>query len=136
SYQGHTTAKLHADSFFIMKQTQHPNEAWTVYKYLIANRDLLKTYGAFPAIKAMQGDFFGSLDQQFAPVKVDWQVAQDSLAYIDIPNHEEGLPNFLKARQATTDFQTLIDTTPGLDMNVEAQKLKSTLQGIYDEVRH
>jgi hypothetical protein len=81
----------------------------------------------------MQADFFGTLDTQFAPVKVDWQVAVDSLAYNDVPNHEEGLPNFLKARQATTDFQTLIDTTAGLDINAESLKLQSTLQGIYDE---
>ncbi len=88
-----------------------------------------------PAIKSMQSDFFGGLDQKFAPVKVNWQVAVDSLAYNDVPNHEEGLPNFLKARQATTDFQTLVNTTPGLDINVEAQKLQATLQGIYDEKR-
>jgi hypothetical protein len=50
-----------------------------------------------------------------------------------VPNHEEGLPNFLKARQATTDFQTLIDTTAGLDINSEAQKLQATLNGIYHE---
>jgi hypothetical protein len=84
----------------------------------------------------MQSDFFGSLDQKFAPVRVNWQVAQDSLAYIDVPNHEEGLPNFLKARQALTDFQTLLDTTPGLDVNAESQKLQGTLQGIYNEVAH
>ena len=59
----------------------------------------------------------------------------DSLAYNDVPNHEEGLPNFLKARQATTDFQTLVNTTPGLDINTEALKLQTTLQGIYDEKR-
>ena len=89
-----------------------------------------------PAIKSMQNDFFGGLDQKFAPVKVNWQVAQDSLAYIDVPNHEEGLPNFLKTRQALTDFQTLMNTTAGLDINAESQKLQATLQSIYDEVRH
>jgi len=135
SYQGTTTAKLHADTFGIMKGSKHPNEAFQVYKYLITNKDLLQVYGAMPAIKSMQSDFFGGLDQKFAPVKVNWQVAVDSLAYIDVPNHEEGLPNFLKARQATTDFQTLVNTTPGLDINVEAQKLQATLQGIYDEKR-
>jgi hypothetical protein len=88
-----------------------------------------------PAIKSMQSDFFGGLDQKFAPVKVNWQVAVNSLAYNDVPNHEEGLPNFLKARQATTDFQTLVNTTAGLDINTEAQKLRATLQGIYDEKR-
>jgi multiple sugar transport system substrate-binding protein len=135
SYQGTTTAELHADTFVIMKATPHPNEAFQAYQYLITNRDLLNVYGAMPAISNMQGDFFGGLDQKFAPVKVNWQVAVDSLAYPDVPNHEEGLPNFLKARQAAVDFQTLIDTTEGLDINAEAQKFQATLQGIYDEVR-
>jgi multiple sugar transport system substrate-binding protein len=135
SYQGVTTAKLHSDSFGIMSSTRHPNEAFQVYRYLITNKDLLNTYGAMPAINSMQADFFAGLDQKFAPVRVNWQVAVDSLAYNDVPNHEEGLPNFLKARQATTDFQNLIDTTPGLDINSEALKLQSTLQAIYDERR-
>jgi multiple sugar transport system substrate-binding protein len=134
SYQGVTTAKLHADTFVIMKATRHPDEAFQVYRYLITNKDLLDVYGAMPAIGEMQAGFFRGMDDKFAPVKVNWQVAVDSLAYPDVPNHEEGLPNFLKARQATTDFQTLIDTTPGLDINTEAQKLQSTLQAIYDEV--
>ena len=135
AYQGVTTAKLHADTFGIMKASKHPNEAFQVYKYLITNRDLLDVYGAMPAIKSMQSDFFGGMDQKFAPVKVNWQVAVDSLAYNDVPNHEEGLPNFLKARQALTDFEKLYNTTPGLDINVESVKLQATLQGIYDERR-
>ena len=135
SYQGTTTAKLHADTFGIMKGTKHANEAFQAYKFLITNRDLLEVYGAMPAIKEMQSGFFSGLDQKFAPVKVNWQVAIDSLAYNDVPNHEDGLPNFLKARQATTNFQTLMNTTPGLDMNAEAQNLQATLQSIYDEKR-
>src|SRR5439155_20935691 len=109
--------------------------AFEVYRSLIANPQLFEVYGAMPAIGEMQNRFFRTLDQKFAPVKVNWQVAVNSLAYPDVPNHEEGLPNFLKARQATTDCQTLIDTTPGLDINIEAQKLQATLQGIYDERR-
>jgi multiple sugar transport system substrate-binding protein len=133
SYQGVTTAELHSDTFGILKSTQHPNEAFQAYRFLITNGDLLNIYGAMPAIKEMQSSFFEGLDQKFAPVKVDWQVATDSLGYADLPNHEEGLPNFLKTRQALADFQTLIDTTPGLDINAEAQKLQTTLQAIYHE---
>ena len=69
----------------------------------------------------------------FAPVKVNWQVALDSLAYIDLPNHEEGLPNYLKSRQALTDFENLMVTTPGLDINSEALKLQGMLQAIYHQ---
>ena len=36
---------------------------------------------------------------------------------------------------ARLTFQTLINTTPGLDINAEALRLQSTLQGIYDEKR-
>jgi multiple sugar transport system substrate-binding protein len=135
SYQGVPTAKLHADTFVIMKATQHPDEAFQAYRYMITNRDLLEVYGAMPAIGEMQASFFRGLDEKFAPVRVNWQVATDSLAYPDVPNHEEGLPNFLKARQALTDFQTLMNTTAGLDINLEALRLQSTLQGIYDERR-
>jgi len=131
SYNGVSTAKLHADSFVIMKQTQHPNEAFEVYRHLIANQALFEVYGAMPAIGELQAGFFKGLDEKFAPVKVNWQVAVNSLAYPDVPNHEEGLPNFLKARQATTDFQTLMNTTPGLDIDQEALNLQQTLQRIY-----
>ncbi len=133
SYNGLTTAKLHADSFVIMKSTPHPNEAFEVYRYLIANPSLFETYGAMPAIGEMQQSFFNGLNDKFAPVRPNWQVAINSLAYPDVPNHEEGLPNFLKSRQALTDFQTLINGTPGLDINAEAERLQSTLNGIYHE---
>ncbi len=133
SYNGATTAKLHADSFVIMKQTQHPNEAFEVYRYLISNKALFEVYGAMPAIGEMQAGFFRGLDEKFAPVKVNWQVAVNSLSYPDVPNHEEGLPNFLKTRQATTDFQTLLNTTPGLDIDQEAANLQNTLQAIYHQ---
>jgi multiple sugar transport system substrate-binding protein len=133
SYNGVTTAKLHADSFVIMKGTKNADAAFEVYRYLIANPALFEVYGAMPAIGELQAGFFRGLDEKFAPVKVNWQVAVNSLAYPDVPNHEEGLPNFLKARQATTDFQTLINGTPGLDITVEAENLRATLQGIFDE---
>jgi multiple sugar transport system substrate-binding protein len=130
---GNITAKLHADTFVIMKQTRNPDAAFEVYRYLINNAQLLEVYGAMPAIGEMQAGFFRGLDEKFAPVRVNWQVAVNSLAYPDVPNHEEGMPNVLKARQATTDFQTLMNTTPGLDMNVEGERLKATLQGIFHE---
>jgi multiple sugar transport system substrate-binding protein len=132
SYNGVTTAKLHADTFVIMKATQHPDEAFEVYRYLLTNKALLDVYGAMPAVGEMQAGFFRGLDDKFAPVKVNWQVAVNSLAYPDVPNHEENMPNILKARQATTDFQTLMNTTPGLDINHEAENLQATLQGIFD----
>jgi multiple sugar transport system substrate-binding protein len=133
SVNGVTTAKLHADTFVIMNATRNPDAAFEVYRYLINNAQLLETYGAMPAIAEMQPAFFRGLDEKFAPVRVNWQVAVNSLAYPDVPNHEEGMPNILKSRQALTDFQTLMNRAPGLDMNVESERLRQTLQGIFLE---
>jgi multiple sugar transport system substrate-binding protein len=133
SYDGKTTSKLHADTFVIMKATKHPDEAFEVYRYLLTNKSLFEVYGAMPAIKSMQSDFFKTLDEKFAPIKPTWQVALDSLAYPDVPNHEDNMPNFLKAKQALADFGTLMRSKPGLDMDAETQKIQEQLNGIFAE---
>src|SRR4029079_882365 len=117
----------HADTFVIMKATKHPQEAFEAYMYLLNNKDLLSIYGAMPAIKALQDDFFKGLDTKFAPVKPTWQVALDSLAYPDVPNHEEDLPNFLKVKVTLTDFEKLLNTKADLDIPAEAKKLQEQL---------
>jgi len=133
TYDGKTTAKLHADTFVIMKGTKHPDEAFQAYLYLLKSKELFEAYGALPAIKTMQSDFFKTLDAKFAPVKANWQVALDSLAYPDVPNHEEDLPNFLKAKQAITDFGTLLRSKPGLDIAAESKKFQEQMTGIFAE---
>ena len=125
SYNGNVTAKLHADTFVIMRQTRNADAAFEVYRYLINNGQLLEVYGAMPAIREMQPAFFRGLDDKFFPVRVNWQVAIDSLAYPDIPNHEEGMPNMLKARQATTDFENVDDQ----DTRAEHQRRSRTAAG-------
>ncbi len=37
SYEGTTTAKLHADTFGIMQSSQHPEEAFEVLSYLLGD---------------------------------------------------------------------------------------------------
>lgn len=133
SYDGKYTAKLHADTFVIMKATKHQDEAFQVYQYLLSNKDLLQTYGAFPAIKTMQADYLKDLDTKFAPVKPNWQVAIDSLSYPDVPNHEEDMPNFLKAKQAVTDFGTLLRSKGGLDVAAETKKFQDQMTAIFAE---
>jgi multiple sugar transport system substrate-binding protein len=130
---GTTTAKLHADTFGIMKATAHPDEAFEVLSYLLDNDTLIARYGALPAVKAKQAAFFTALDERFAPNDIDWTVATDMLAYPDVPSHEADMPNFLKSDAAIKAFQEKLITTEGLDIAAEAETLRQTLQGLYDE---
>jgi multiple sugar transport system substrate-binding protein len=118
-----------------MKVTKHPEEAFTVLKYLLddASLKLLATYGAMPARIADQANYLAGVESEFA-WKPDFQVAVDGVAYADNPSFEAYMPNYLESRDRITNaFTTLIQSTEGLNMDDEIAKLKADLQTIYDK---
>jgi multiple sugar transport system substrate-binding protein len=133
SHDGTTTAKLHADTFGIMDSTLHPDEAFEVLTFLLGNDTLIARYGALPAVASKQDAFFKALEERFAPNDIDWQVARDMLAYPDVPSHEADMPNFLKSDAAVKAFQEKLITTDSLDIASEADKLRTELQGLFDQ---
>jgi multiple sugar transport system substrate-binding protein len=135
SYNGKITAKLHADTFSLLKSTKHPDLAFKAMAQLLGSADLLTIYGAFPADKSQQAAFFKSVDATFPGVKLDWSAPQAMLAYPDVPNHQAFVPNYAKAKAAWQAFHNKWRTTAGVDIDAELATLKTTLQGIFDEVK-
>jgi multiple sugar transport system substrate-binding protein len=135
TYNGKPTSKLHADTFSIMKGTQHPQEAFEVLMYLLKSPELQQAYGAMPATKSAQTPYFATLDERFAPNKVTWQVAIDSLAYPDNPSHEEDMPNFVKVQNDLQSFTTALRTDPELNVDSGLDDLTKTLQADFDETK-
>jgi multiple sugar transport system substrate-binding protein len=133
SDDGTTTAKLHSDTFGILKSSAHPDEAFEVLTYLLNNETLIARYGALPAVSSKQAAFFEALDARFAPNEIDWQIALDMLSYPDVPSHEADMPNFLKSDAAIKAFQEKLITTPDLDLEAEFDALEATLQQLFDE---
>lgn len=135
SYNGTTTAKLHADTFRILAATEHPQEAFEVLTYLVteAAPSLLQVYGGMPTDAAAQEAFFAGLDETYTQ-GVNWQVAVDSAQYPDNPSHEGNMPNFNKADERQAAFWSLLIGTEGLDVNAELDTLQADLQAIFDEV--
>ncbi|PJF40159.1 MAG: sugar ABC transporter substrate-binding protein [Phototrophicales bacterium] len=136
SYNGVVTAKLHADTFRILKASQHPEEAFEVLAYLLgpASDELLAVYGGVPARPEAQDAFFATLDERY-PQGVNWQVAIDSLAYPDNPNHESNMPNFQKADERIKAFGSLLSSDGDLDLEEAINTLISDLQAIFDEAK-
>ncbi len=133
SYEGTYTAKLHADTFSIMKGTKAPQEAFEVLQYLLQSPELQEAYGAMPSPASQQPAYFATLDERFAPNKVNWQVAIDSLAHVDNPSHEEDLPNYVKTQNDLQTFTTSLRTDPDFDLTKEIPALVTTLQADFDE---
>lgn len=133
-YNGTITAKLHADTFSIMRGSRYPQEAFEALLYLLDSPELIEAYGAMPAVVDRQPDYFANLDAKFAPNEVNWQVALDSLAYPDDPSHEADMPNFLKAQNALQNFSTSLRSDAKLDVDAAVDALLKTLQSAFAEV--
>ncbi len=65
----------------------------------------------------------------------DIQVFVDALNYPDNPNHESGMPNFLKSSDTYGTFGAMYLSTPGLDIDAELDALQVELQTVFDEVK-
>lgn len=135
AYKGTITAKLHADTFSLLKSTKVPDAAFKAMIALVDSSELLTIYGAFPADPSKQQAFFEATNANFPGVTLDWSVPQAMLSYPDIPNHQSFVPNYAKAKTAWQAFQNKYRTTEGgVDIDAELAALKTTLQGIFDEV--
>jgi multiple sugar transport system substrate-binding protein len=136
SYNGKITAKLHADTFSILKSTKVPEAAFKALTALVASPELLTLYGAMPANPAQQQTFIDTTNANFPGQTLDWSIPQAMLEYPDIPNHQAWVPNYAKAKPAWQAFQNSYRTTEGgIDVDAELDKLQVTLQGIFDEVQ-
>lgn len=136
SYNGEITAKMHADTFGILKSTEHPDEAFQVLTYLLSEEiagELLNIYGGMPARLSMQEAWLTNYFQtNFPDQDVDIQVVVDSMAYADNPNHESWMPSFLETTDRYNEFWNRLANEPGLDVDAEIAILLEDLQAIFD----
>ena len=132
SSDGTTTAKLHADTFSMLKTTKNPDLAFKVLSALAGSGDLATIYGAMPADPTQQQAFKDSVTKAYPKAKLDWSVPAQSLEHPDIPNHQSWVPDYAKSKTAWQAFWNKYRTTPSLDIDAELDTLKTTLQGIFD----
>jgi len=137
SNAGTVTSAFNADTFRILKDTKHPEEAFEVLTYLLgdASGDLLATYGGMPARTADQAAFFAGQDETFTQ-KPDWQVAIDGIQFADNPNFESFMPAYnetLGLVGSGGKYTTKWQTDQGLNMDQEFESLRSEIQAIWDK---
>jgi len=133
SYNGKITAKLHGDTFAILKQSKNQAAAFKVLSKMVVDKDLFQLYGGLPGEVSLRADFFKTMDTKVGTNKIDWSVTEAMLKYPDLPNHEAWMPNFTKATDVLTKFRTLMEQTPGLDIDKETTKLQSDLSAVFKE---
>jgi multiple sugar transport system substrate-binding protein len=148
-YNGQHTAAFNADTFRIWKDTENPEEAFTVLTYFLtdAAADLTQIYGALPANESLREGFFDTLESgieeegDFTMLQpVDWQVALDGIDLADVPNFEAPLPfnnsgenTYNESLATLTTYSTRWYSQAGLNMDSEIAQLRQDLQDIWDK---
>ncbi len=131
---------MNADTFRILKDSKHPDEAFEVLQYLLGegSEKLLGIYGGMPARTADQDAFFEGLDKQTDdagkikfPQGVDWQVAKDSVEFADNPNFEAFMPKYNESLDILTKYNTKWVGTAGLNIDAEIEALTKELQATW-----
>ena len=113
SYNGETTAKLHADTFSMLKTTKHPDEAFAVLSALAASGDLATIYGAMPADPAQQQAFMDAVNEAYPKAKLDWAVPAGRCSSTRTsPTTRPGSPTTPRAKAAWQAFWIKYRTTP------------------------
>jgi multiple sugar transport system substrate-binding protein len=130
---GVVTSNFNADTFRILKDSDHPEEAFEFLTYLLgdASAELLQLYGGLPGREEDQQAFFDGLNETW-PQEVDWQVALDGIPFADNPSFEGFMPNYQEAFAAIQAELTELRSTPGIDMDEEIAAFTEELQGIFD----
>lgn len=134
SYNGKVTAKMHADTFEIPKQSKNPDAAFKVMSYLLttAAPDLLVIYGGMPARTDLQDNFLKDFfAKRFPDRKITQQVVRDSAAFADNPSHEGYMPSFLETSTRYAKFWDKIQNDPKADLDAEAKSLLTDLTAIF-----
>jgi multiple sugar transport system substrate-binding protein len=136
SYNGTTTAKMHGDTFAIMKDTKNADAAFKVYTYMLGegSAELYAIYGGLPARTSQQEAFYAGLDETFAPNVVDWQVFNDMIAYLEVPGHELVLPNIAKAHDAFLQLGSDLRSNPDLVIADRLAQFDTDINAIFAEV--
>jgi len=141
SHNGVTTAKLHADTFGVLKSSDNPEAAFSVLTYLLGERaaDLTSLYGGMPARLSLQDSFIertvAAQSEAYPNVdwaNLNWDVVLAGLQHPDNPNHEEGMPSFLEASARYNEYGQLVDNNGDEDVDAALEALQADLQAIFD----
>lgn len=142
SYNGVTTAKMHADTFGILKASKNPEAAFKVLTYMLSEEhatDLLTIYGGMPARISLQDDYYDiHSETNLGGKQINWDVIAAGMAYNDNPNHEAWMPSYLETVDRYNETWNYLANTPDLteeDIDAEIATLVADLQAIFDAAK-
>jgi hypothetical protein len=136
SNDGVTTVPIDTDTFVINKKSKVPDEAYKAMLAMMADPNLMVSYGAMPVDPSLQAAYFKTaqtgVDSQFANNPITWSVLAEMVKYAASPTHQDPFPNYVKGTTDDQAFYTLLQTKGGLNLGAEIAKFKASLQADFN----
>ena len=141
TFNAQVAGRVDGETLFILKTTQHPNEAFQamiylettgIQKLIAGTASTPPAYDAVPAIASDQQAFLNAQEAQYPWVR-NMNTLLAGLQYPDHPSAEVWVPNFQDAWNRNSTFGNLLTTTPGLDLVKEEATLVSDLTTLYNK---
>jgi multiple sugar transport system substrate-binding protein len=137
SWNGAVTSPVSENTFGILIESKHPDQAFDAMLAIESDPGLLTAYGGMPADPTLQPVWFNSEQAAQSVVfpgnDLDWSVPRTMEGYAADPSAEARLPEcFGSTTDAYTMFFTNLRTTPGLNLATELINLQEDLQAAAD----
>jgi multiple sugar transport system substrate-binding protein len=135
SVDGLVHGRIAEESFYIWKESAHPQEAFQVLTYLLGSsgEELLPAYSGMSANLNKTDAFLVQQSAQYPFVtQQSWNVFMQGMAYVDIPSADQYLPHRNEVITRLQSFTDMLVYNGNLDFDVEFQKLQDDLSIIYN----
>ena len=133
SFNGATTAKLHADTFSMLKTTKHPDEAFEALTALAASGELLDHLWRHAGRPGQQTHPSRRTEENYPGSTSTGPSRRRCSATPTSPTTSPGSRTMPRASAAWQAFGDSYRTTEGATSTPSSISCRTTLQGIFDE---
>jgi multiple sugar transport system substrate-binding protein len=126
-------APMHADTFTMVKASDHKKQAWEVMKWMFEPEtlnQLAKNYGSIPAHTELAAGWVDEMHGDFPDI--DFEVFLKSAEYPDQPNHESYMPDWTRINDAVDAAWGLVSSGENLNVPEVLDDLNAECQGYLD----
>jgi len=131
---GQVNGRIDADTFRILTDTEHPDEAFEVLEFFLTDAavELAGIYGGMPARPDQAEEWLAAKADQFPGVE-NWDAISAGLAYPDVPSAEQNMPNWSETWDRIATLENLILNEVEVDVAGEAATMLDDMQGIFEK---
>lgn len=133
--KGTRVARIHADTFYVPKDFDHPEASWEVLKWLTAPEqivDVCLVYGCLPARQSVQEEYTTKMQERYGDRAYD--VVFNAIDYLDDPHHESWMPEVVRVNDIlAAEVYDLVFTEQVDDIDGLLNETNTKIQTLLDE---